>query len=347
MPTSAVGIDIGSRTITLAEVRVVRGATTIVNFGGVELPRDVVREGEILDVQAAAAALKELLGSAAVKQKRVWLGVANQRVVVRQVELPWMPPEELRSSLRYQVQEHLPIPVEEAELDVHVVGEHATESGERLQRVLLVAGHRDMVTAHVETAQAAGLRPVGVDLNPFASLRAMGDTSPIEAGRQVVIDVGAGVTTIVVHEAGIPDFVRILVLGGDDITSALASGLGTSDEEAERRKRGLGLTGDPSDVASRIIQDRADAFVDEIRSSLDYYQAQSGAGRLSSVVLTGGGALLDGLADRLAETLRLPVDVGSVFDRWPVKGTVYGPTDLARVGPSLATAAGLALGGLS
>ncbi|WP_052667336.1 type IV pilus assembly protein PilM [Nitriliruptor alkaliphilus] len=346
MGSSAVGIDIGTRTITLAEVKQVRGAATITNFGGVELPEDAVREGEIVDLSVVSRALSELLSSAKVGTKKVFLGVANQRVVVRQVDLPWMEPKELKASLRYQVQEFLPIPVEEAELDVHVVEEFTTEGGERFQRLLLVAGHRDMVASHVDAAVDAGLKPLGVDLNPFAVLRSMGRTSRIDTGNEVVIDVGAGVTDIVVHEAGTPTFVRILVLGGDDITSALASGLGISSQEAEARKRQLGIGGDPSDVAARIVSDRAEQFVDEIRSSLDYYQAQAGASRLSNVVLTGGGALLRGLAPRLEAALRLPVQIGSVFDRFPVKGTVYGPEDLAHVGPNLAVAVGLALGGL-
>jgi type IV pilus assembly protein PilM len=131
VPKSAVGIDIGTRTITVAEVKYARNTTTVTNFGGVELPQDAVREGELLDVPAVSEALKELVSTAKVKSKNVWLGVSNQRVVVRQVDLPWMEPKEQRASLRYQVQEYIPIPVEEAELDIHIVEEYENEQGER------------------------------------------------------------------------------------------------------------------------------------------------------------------------------------------------------------------------
>lgn len=340
----ATGVDIGSRTIHVAEVRGGRGAPTVTNFGGIELANDAVRDGEVLDTASVAEALKELAGSAKI-DKRVWLGISNQRVVVRQVDLPWVEPKELKSSLRYQVQEYIPIPVEEAELDVHLVDDFTTEEGDRLQRVLLVAAHRDMVAAHVEAGEKAGLKIVGVDLNPFAVLRAMGSTSTLDQGSEVLIDIGAGVTNIVVHEAGLPTFVRILVMGGDNITSALSSGLGVDRSEAEARKRDTGIS-DVDDVAARIIRERAEQFVDEVKSSLDYFQGQSPNTRMSSIVLTGGGALLEGLPERLATVVRLPVEVGSPFSRWEVKGTVYGPEDLARVGPTLATAIGLALGGL-
>jgi type IV pilus assembly protein PilM len=235
--SNAVGIDIGTGTITVAEVKQGRNGAQVTNFGGVELPPDTVREGEILDVQAVADALKELLSSAKVSTKKVWLGVANQRVVVRQIDLPWMEEKELRESLRYQVQEHIPIPVEEAELDAFVVGEFQTDEGERMQQVLLVAAHHDMVTAHVEAATKAGLKPIGVDLNPFAVLRAMGNTSAIDQGNEVLVDIGGGVTNIVVHDAGVPTFVRILVMGGETVTAALSAGLSISRDEAEVRKR--------------------------------------------------------------------------------------------------------------
>lgn len=293
MASTAVGVDIGTRTITVAEVKSSGSQTQVTNFGGVELPPDLVREGEILDVAAVAASLKELLATAKVRSKKVWLGVANQRVVVRQIDLPFMEEAELRASLRYQVQEHIPIPVEEAELDVHIVEEFVAEDGRRLQRLLLVAGHQDMVASHVEAAKQAGLKPIGVDLNPFAVLRVMGDTYPAMEGNQVLVDVGGGVTNVVVHERGVPTFVRILVMGGDLITDALAAGLNVPREEAEARKRAMYL-GLGDEVADRILAEQADAFVDEIRSSLDYYQAQTGAARLSGVVLSGGGGAARG-----------------------------------------------------
>ncbi|MEX2375815.1 MAG: type IV pilus assembly protein PilM [Dehalococcoidia bacterium] len=339
------GIDIGSRTITVAELKGGRGRPAITNFGGLELPPDSVREGEILDVPSVAAAVRELMGTAGIKMKKVWLGVANQRVVVRQVDLPWVEEKELKASLRYQVQDFIPIPVEEAELDVHIVDEYVNDEGERFRRMLLVAAHRDTVNAHVEVAKQAGLKPIGIDLNSFAVLRSLGSTSSMEPGDEVLVDIGADVTNIVVHRAGQPTFVRILVMGGDDITDALESGLSVSREEAEAAKRGV-VVGSEGDVTSRIVTERADNFIDEIRSSLDYFQAQTGEVNLASVVLSGGGASLQGLDERLAIALRLPVETGNPFPRLEVKNSVYGEDDLAKVGPSMTTAVGLAMGGL-
>lgn len=344
--SSAVGLDIGTRSINVAEVSVKGGSNVVSDFGRLELPVGAVREGEVLDPSAVANAIKQLLGHTSIKSKKVLLGIANQRVVVRQIDLPYLPDAELRESLRFQVQEFIPIPVDDAELDFHVL-EEFSDGDTRMLRMLLVAAHKDMVGSHIAAAQQAGLRPVGVDLNPFAILRALGGESALSTGSEVLVDIGAGVTNIMVHDNGVPRFVRILVLGGDDITDALMESRGVSFEDAEAHKQRLGLKGGGDDPElERTIEQRAGAFVDEVRSSLDYYQAQTGTGRLSRVVLAGGGALLAGLPERLAGVLRLPVELADPFERLPAPNTAFGPEELATVGPLLTNAIGLALGGV-
>ncbi|HEX9766990.1 MAG TPA: type IV pilus assembly protein PilM [Nitriliruptorales bacterium] len=346
MAKGAIGLDIGTSGVQVSQISVKGGEPTLVNFGGASLPQGAVREGEILDVEAVSAAIKTLLRDAKIKEKRAILGVANQRVVVRQIELPFMEEQELRDSLRFQVQEYIPIPVEDAELDFHIL-EDFTEGEARMVRLLLVAAHKDMVASHVAAASQAGLRPTAIDLNSFAVLRALTTEGALAEGAEVLVDVGAGVTNIMVHENGVPKFVRILVLGGADITQAIASGTGVSLEDAEQTKQQLGLQGAGStEPAAGIIEERAQAFIDEVRGSLDYYQAQTGSARVARVLLSGGGARLSGLPERLASSLRLPVEVGRPLDRIPVKGTSYSREQLADVEPILTTSIGLALGGV-
>lgn len=340
---SAIGLDIGTHSATVAQVRAGRGRAHVTNFGGVRLPQGAVREGEVVDPTLVGDSVRRLLAATGIKAKKVHLGVANQRVVVRQVDLPWMELDELRSSLRFQVQEHIPIAVDEAELDFHVLDEYDTDEA-RMLRILLVAAAKEMVASHVAAAEAAGLRAIGVDLNPFGMLRALQSSSPLDQEHEALIDVGAGVTTIVVHEAGIPRFVRILVLGGDDITQALASALDLEVGEAEQVKRDVEIARSNGDRAAGVAREHADRFVDEIRNSLDYYRSQGGGSRIARVVLTGGGAFLSGLPTRVERALRVPTEIGNPLDHLPAKGSVWGPDQLQRVGPVLTTAVGLALG---
>lgn len=341
----SVGVDIGSRALHIAHIQHGRSGPSLVNFAGARLPEGSVRDGEVLDTAAVGATLKAILKTAKIAPKEVRLGVANQRVVVRQVDLPWMDTAELKESLRFQVQEHIPIPVEEAELDFHVLDDFTADNDERMLRLLLVAAHRDMVNTHVAAATAAGLRPIGVDLNPFAVMRALTRDRAVGGEGEVLVDIGSGVTNIIVHDNGIPRFVRILVLGGSDITEGITVALNLPEDEAEARKREVGVVADSDDEVARIISDRARRFVDEVRSSLDYYRAQTGGTGISRVILSGGGSLLTGLPEALEAALRLPVERGRPLAHLPVKASQLSPAELALVEPTLATAIGLALGG--
>jgi type IV pilus assembly protein PilM len=340
----AVGLDIGSRTVTVAVAANKGGKVQVVNYGQAELPEDAVREGEVLQPDAVSQTIRTLLSDTGIKDKKVNLGIANQRVVVRQVDLPNIPLDELRRSLPFTVQEFIPMPAEDAELDFHVLEEHTNEAGAQMLRALLVAAQKDMVASHIAVAKGAGLKPIGVDLNPFAVLRALNTDSVLgDEPTKAYIDVGAGVTSIVVAKGEVPLFVRILVLGGNDVTAAVSAAEGLPYPEAEARKRELGMTGD--DATSRAIADRAGQFVDEVRSSLDYFRAQSTVGTVESVILAGGGALLAGLPARLGQVLGIPVELARPFDRLP---STSGESDevLEARGPLVATAIGLALGGL-
>jgi Tfp pilus assembly PilM family ATPase len=259
-----------------------------------------------------------------------------------------------------------------------------------MQRILLVAAHKGMVNALVGAAQAAKLEPQGIDLAPFAVVRAVGggdEGLDLETpGDEAVIDVGAHVTSICVHDRGTTRFVRMLPSGGRDITLAVAGGLGVADDVAERLKRGdlsedefepadagvtaeaggsapgareaseipaappvetappAGTAGDDlergdrfADLAERpqahtappaegavspdpekvrdLALARAGSFVDEVRSSLEFYAAQVPSARIGRVLVVGGGSRLDGFVELLQERIPVPVDRGRLFER--------------------------------
>lgn len=337
----AVGLDIGTHSVNMAQISPVGGESTLTNFGGVTLPSGAVREGEVVDVDAVAAAIDQLWLDAGIRERHVHLGVSNRRVVVGQVDLPRMEEVELRSALGSQVQDYSPTPVEEAELDFHPLEKFTAADGTPMVRVLFVAAQREMLSNHIMAAKKAGLEPASVDLNAFAVFRALVLAA---TGREMLVDIGAEVTNIIVHEQGTPRFVRILLLGGGDITETLSSELSISEDDAEATKVQLGLRGGEA-ASARIIEKRADQFVDEVRDAIHYYLAQTGAGQISRLVLSGGGSKLAGLCERMSDALLLPVDKGHPFASLPVQGTVYGPDQLAEVEPVLTTAIGLALGG--
>jgi type IV pilus assembly protein PilM len=297
---------------------------------------------------AVGEALKELWSRGQFKSKQVVMGIGNQRVVVREVSLPWLPDKELRESLGYQVQEFIPIAVEDAVLDFDTLGEFEHE-GRRMLRLLLVAAQRVMVDTVVEAAEGARLIPVGLDLNPFALVRAVGTTdAPIEQeaeGEEAVVDVGAHITNICVHDRGMTRFVRILPSGGRDITVAVARSLSINEDDAELLKRGEPVEGGPSvEDARGAAMTRAGAFVDEIRSSLQFYTAQTPGTRIGRILITGGGSKLEGLLELFQERLPAPVERGRPLSR--VRSELNLTEEaLAEAEPVLTVAIGLAIPG--
>jgi type IV pilus assembly protein PilM len=345
-----IGLDIGTTAVRAAEIAYPKEGAMLVRFAQVGLPPTAAPDGEVQDVEAVSSAIRQALRDGGFKSKQCAVGVANQKVVVRQVDLPWMDEAELRSSIQFQVQEFIPIPVEDAILDFQILEESATDAGERRVHVLLVAAQRGMIDALVGAVSGAGLDPAVVDLAPFAALRAVTpEVTPILAGREseALIDVGGGVTNIVLHEQGVPKFVRILPMGGADVTEALVSTLGIPVEDAESVKSRIGLAPEAgasvAEGAATIIEQRASAFIDEVRGSIDYYLTQPNAAQITRVSLTGGGANLPNLRARLGAALHLPVGEADPLMR-ARPGKAFGPEETAAVSSVGAVAVGLALG---
>jgi len=342
---TAIGLDIGTSSVRAAQITVSKGKAVLDRVGQVALPPGAVRDGEVADPDAVAEALKLMWTRAKFSKKDVVLGISNQKVFVRLVQVPWMPAADLKSSLKFQVADLVPMPIDEAVLDFVPLDE-VTQENNRMVRGLLVAASQEMVLSAIRACQKAGLRVTTADLTPFAVMRAAGTVDPLGlSGPEAVVDVGARVTNIVVHEAGVPRFVRILLLGGDDITGSIVERLGMPARDAEMLKRDpAGLASPANAEAKRIIDTALNEFVDEVRGSVDYYLATSASRPLQRLVLSGGGSLSEGLAQSLATAVRAKVEYGRPFATLEVGKTGLTPEQVQFVEPVSSVPVGLAMG---
>jgi type IV pilus assembly protein PilM len=342
-----IGLDVGGTAVRAAEVVPGGDPPGLVRAAQVPLPPGTVQNGEVRDGAAVSQAIRELWQRGSFRGKQVTMGVGNQRVVVREVTVPSLPPKELRQSLPFQVQELIPIPVDDAVLDYDVL-EELEEDGARMVRLLVVGAQRDTINQLIQTALDAKLEPVGVDLVPFALIRAVGQDGGLgleeaDGGGEAIVDVGADVTNICVHERGVARFVRILPSGGRDVTTAMADALGVSEDEAEALKRGQPVeTARPTEDVQGIRRTRMGNLVDEIRSSLDFYRAQTPGAEVSRVLVTGGGSKLTGFVELLDERFDARVERGRAFSKVAVRLEMDQET-MADAEPLLAVSLGLAL----
>lgn len=359
----SIGLDLGSAAVRAAHIVSTLPAPSLINVGQVEIPPGAIREGEVFEPAVVAQALGQLWKRAGFTSKKVSLGIANQKVVARHVDLPYLAEKELKSALHFQVQEHIPMRVEDAVLDYQFLGEFITETNERMMRLLLVAAQKDMINSMVSTVESAGLTLEAIDFAPLGLVRSVGSSEP-SAGNQegeAVIDLGSGLTNVVVHESGVPRFARVLSSGGDQITSALANELEMTREDAESVKRVLGLApasgGDPMIIgsvegvghaqmeqAAKIVERRAGEIIEEIRSSFNYYSSQGDSGAISRVLLTGGGSRLTNMADRLGAALRLPIEASKAIHRLQTTKLRLTEEQMSEAEPLMGSAIGTALG---
>ncbi|HYU83359.1 MAG TPA: type IV pilus assembly protein PilM [Kribbellaceae bacterium] len=356
MARTVVGLDIGSSGVRAAQIDLGRRrAPSVRAYASAALPDGAVRAGVVADQDAVAGVLKKLWRDGRFSSRIVSFGIANEGVLVRQLDLDWMPPADFRKAIRYQVADSLPVPVEEANLDYHVLEEldvPGEKPGEtrRVVRILLVAAGRDVVDGFVGAIRAARLRPVRADLRPFALIRLTNRRLDPEAPTEAIVDIGADTVTVAVHSGGRPRFVRMMPgVGGSSITRALQDRYGWDREEADRTKISLGLpqAGRPLEhTAQDLIAKQVTTMVGEVRATLDYFRS-AGNGpseeplQLSRVLVTGNGSRLRGLTGRLAGELGVRVEPLAPLDGLRKRRRLrLGDDDLS----GLATPAGLCLG---
>jgi type IV pilus assembly protein PilM len=322
--TNVVGLDIEAGSIAATEVHL-NGGVSVKAAAIAPLPPGAFGEGEVADPEALAAGLKSLF-SANKLSKQVRLGVGNQRIVVRTLRLPAIEdPKELEAAVRFQAQEQMPMPIDQAVLEHHVVGGTAGEDGTAPQiDVVVVAARRDMIASFLGPLRRAGLEPIGIDVAAFGMIRALaGITAPAPAEGQAA---PAGETALFCNVGDVANlavargraclFTRVSHAGLETLAGRLAAARGLSYEHAMQWLYHVGLEqppeaieGDPEIVseARQVLEEGLSALADDLRLSLDYYSAQDSAVPVERIVLSGPGSVIAGFASGVEAGLGLPV----------------------------------------
>jgi type IV pilus assembly protein PilM len=309
-----VGLDIEPGAVAVATVTDNDGLA-ITSVASASLPANVVRDGEVADVEALTEALTDLFRQHKL-DRRVRIGVANQRIVVRTLDLPPVEnPKELDAVVRFQAQEELPMRLDEAVIDYRALGLVETDAGPR-QRVVLVAARRTLIENVVAAVRGAGLRPEGIDLSAFAMVRALdhGDPAPT-----LFMSVG-GLTNLAIAERGNVLFTRVSGSGLEGMAGVLAERRNLPVDEARHLLSTIGLDGpvEPGDeeeagMARAVLSEGVRRIAGEARASLDFHHAATTEGApVEQAVVTGPVVSVPGVVDALAEELGLPVVAGSV-----------------------------------
>ena len=346
MADKVIGLDVGTNAVRA--VALTLGDRPRLNLmGQVALPPGAMHEGEVIDVEAVANQVRRLWKQVGFGSKSVRVGMASARVILRVVDMPVLSEGDTRSALRFQLGEYVPLEPEATAFDFQPLSPASGDDGRRL---LLAAAPRDAVQPLIDAVKQAGLKVSAVDVVPAALARAFAPPPSADPAVEAIVSIGAGTIVVVVARDGEPMFARTVTnVSGRHVTDRIATELSVPPSEAEHLKRQVQAE-DVPDVGAKVqvVTDLSIAEIcDEIGDSLDYYAAQPGSPPIDAVAVTGGGALLVGLPERLEWRLRLPVRRGDAFAHLDMGATGFEQEDLPFLSPYMAAAIGVALGAAS
>jgi type IV pilus assembly protein PilM len=301
-----VGVDIGSSSIKVAEIREGRGgARSLVRFGYHPLPPQTIVDGHVMNGGVVVEGLQKLFHKA--KQKDVALRVSGHSVIIKKITMPVMTTAELSEQINWEAEQHIPFDLAEVQIDWQVLTQRP-EQGQ--MDVLLVAAKKEEINDLTNLALEAKLRPRVVDLDAFTVQNTFeaGYGLPPREQTVVLLHVGASLTTLNIIAEGTTSFTRDIANGGNQITEDIQRTLGIGAEEAEAYKCGGDGRGLVPREVPEIIARVVDQIAGEIQRSLDFYLATSGGGEVTRVLVSGGSANIRALLDAIERRCRVPVE---------------------------------------
>ncbi|MFL5424735.1 MAG: type IV pilus assembly protein PilM [Myxococcales bacterium] len=344
----AVGLDIGSSSVKLVQLREKKGGYALQCFATSKLPPETIVDGALMNSAAVVQAIQDLLAEGKVKTKEVAIGVRGHSVIIKKIALPRMSQEELDDSIQWEAEQYIPFDVKDVNIDVQILTPPEQDTGAGQMDVLLVAAKKDMINDYTSVVAEAGLIPVVVDVDAFAVQNAFEVNYDVPRSETVVlVNAGASVVNINVLANGLTTFTRDVTMGGNQFTEEIQKQLNVSYDEAEKLKVGGDQSQDSDSVVpqevERVIQGVADQMAGEIQRSLDFYTATAADSHISRLYLSGGTAKIPALFKVIEQRVGVPVEILNPFKGVEVDNRRFDPNYVMDVAPSAAVAIGLAL----
>lgn len=360
----AVGLDIGRGAVKAVQISGRGESNALQHVGYRRLPPGAVVDGEVADHDLLVSEIQEFWSTHSFRGKNVLLGVANQKVVLRLLDFPRMSQEDLASAIRFEAEDHIPMPMDEAVMDYTVLGPQA--EGSDLDRILIVAAQKEMIQRYTSAVRTAGLRPVGVDVKALSLLRStLPDALFEDESAVLLLDIGTELSNLIIAQNGTPTLTRFIPGGSGNFVQAIADAADLPEDEAEQQlmnprvRMGYEDGKESEETAEedsedefdpaliydirRGLEDAAQALAEDVQRSIEYHYSQPGARDVSQVVLSGEGALVAGLDGYFGELLGVSAERGNPLRKLDANRSNVPDEQLRVMEPVLAVALGLAL----
>lgn len=341
-PKSLVGLDIGSHSIKILELKHHKNGYELKNFGIVQLPPEAIVDGVIMDSAIVVESIRNLASNLKIKNRFVATSVSGHSLIIKKIQLPLMTRAELEEQIQWEAEQYIPFEIDEVNIDFEILGPLVDEEGQ--MEVLLVAVKKDIINDYTAVVSEAGLTPYVVDVDAFALENIFEITAPEYLDKTVaLIDIGAGIMNINVLKNGISTFTRDITMGGGYFTEEIQKELGLGYEEAEILKLGGQSNRAGPAEALEVLRMTTENLVLEIQRSLDFFSATSAEEEIHRLFLSGGSCRVPGLAMAIEERTGVTAEILNPFLGLRYSEKHFDPDYLEAMGPVAAVVAGLAL----
>jgi len=340
--TPVLGLDVSSTTVKLLELSLSGGRYRVESYAVSSLPLEAVIEKNVNDVEGVANAIRSVVAQSRTKLKTVAAAVAGSSVITKVIDMPnGLSEDDMESQLTLEADQYIPYPLDEVAIDFEVQG--PSQDRPNQVEVLLAACRRETIDSRVEAIEAAEMNARIMDVEAYAMERAYSmirnQLELDEDSTVAVVDIGATMTTLSVLNRGQTIYTREQLFGGKQLTDEIMRRYGLPLEEAGLAKKQGGL---PDDYEPEVLEPFKDAVVQQVARSLQFFFSSSQYNDVDHIILAGGVASMEGLADVVQEKLGTPATVANPFADMSISSRVNAVA-LSGDAPAMMIACGLAL----
>ncbi|HLO24965.1 MAG TPA: type IV pilus assembly protein PilM [Geobacteraceae bacterium] len=334
-----VGIDIGSSSVKVVQVKEQKGVYTLLSVGILPLPAEAIVDNTLMDSSSIVETIKTLVKDLDISAKDAASSISGNAVIIRKIVLPSMDQEELEEKILWEAEQYIPFDINDVNIDFQILGQDAGDPSR--MNVLLVASKKDIVNDYIAVFNETGLKLSVIDVDAFAVQNAFEinyDVFPEEV--IALVNIGASIMNLNIVKDGSSIFTRDVQTGGSLYTDEIQKQFGVSSEEAERIK----ISGDCPDrlKLQEIISRLNETLALEMRRSLDFYNSTASEGKISKVMLSGGAAKTPMLTEAVSQRLGVPVEILNSFQKVKFSDKEFDANYLGEIAPLVTVAMGLA-----
>ncbi|MBI2798141.1 type IV pilus assembly protein PilM [Candidatus Saccharibacteria bacterium] len=332
------GLDLGTNSIKLAQVRELHGSPSLITYGDIEVPANLLASDSDVDQQRVADLVKQLAEDAKVTTKNVVAALPGGTSYTAIVQVPKLNHDELAQSIKFQADKYIPMAIDQVKLDWAVVGDVPNSAD---QEVLLVAAPNNVAEKYLNIVQKAGLELMALEINSIAEARSLINRKTPDVCA-MILDIGVNATDLAIVDHQAPRLVRSISVGSLAMQRVVGQNLGLDKVQADQFLKKFGLMQDKLEgQIYRTLKPLMDNLVEEIKKSTAFFREKNPSTKLEKIVLTGGTSALPELPMYLANATGMTVEIGNPWQNVSYPSEIQ--SSLASLSLNYATAIGLAL----